>query len=428
MKWFLVAVGVLSCALVACGDDGAEETRTLGNARLVVADSDAKKVMVTDGDTILLQLDDVQMNDHAGFIAGEDGRVLFIDENAGALVVLKPLTDPPAVIERVTIPVPAVHLAVDSGFRYAVTSAYVDGDDASARITVVDLASYAVSTVTVASGEAGILVGSEPPVVYVRDGSEAGKINAHAVSDLLAGETAPAATVTIGAYPHGDVIAHREGMLFVASDAGLERVSFSGTSFGTVSSVPWDASGRTGGRAYFARLSAAGDQLFSYIRNDFYPEERPWTQWENDIYAYDIASGAATRIPVGGGLVYRCAVGEGVALYAHMSPAGDSALIVDAQPGSATRNRVVATIALPAMSEAAGENDSPWETPAFRITALTPDGKTGFVSAGADGQVHIIDVAKRNIKKTLTLPTALRFGGYLIAVQPSAELVDTVGR
>jgi hypothetical protein len=63
-----------------------------------------------------------------------------------------------------------------------------------------------------------------------------------------------------------------------------------------------------------------------------------------------------------------------------------------------------------------------------RRATISPDGRWGFISHGGDGRISVIDTSDRRVARTLTVPTPLEKGGYLVAVQPGMPLADTIGR
>ena len=63
-----------------------------------------------------------------------------------------------------------------------------------------------------------------------------------------------------------------------------------------------------------------------------------------------------------------------------------------------------------------------------RFVAVTPDGRYAFATHGGDGKISVIDTATLSVTKVLELPTALRGGGYITAVQPGAPIVDLIAR
>jgi DNA-binding beta-propeller fold protein YncE len=96
-------------------------------------------------------------------------------------------------------------------------------------------------------------------------------------------------------------------------------------------------------------------------------------------------------------------------------------------PSSPTFQQVVARIPLEKLTNGpvAGQPVTGKET---RSVGITPDGQWAFVSHGGDGRVSVIDTAAKRVARTLELPTPMKGGGYLAAVQLGARLVDPSAR
>jgi YVTN family beta-propeller protein len=62
-----------------------------------------------------------------------------------------------------------------------------------------------------------------------------------------------------------------------------------------------------------------------------------------------------------------------------------------------------------------------------RFVAVTPDGRYAFVTHGGDGKISVIDTARLSVTQ-VSVPTALRGGGYITAVEKGAEPIDLVAR
>ena len=127
------------------------------------------------------------------------------------------------------------------------------------------------------------------------------------------------------------------------------------------------------------------------------------------------------------GVVFRFALAGNLALFFAMTPAGDQAILVDADPASATFGQTLTTIPLASLSNGPQAGESPWEAES-RIAALTPDGATGFISHGGDGVISVIDTQAGVVSQQLAVPTSLAGGGYMIAVNEGVPFVDTVAR
>jgi YVTN family beta-propeller protein len=246
--------------------------------------------------------------------------------------------------------------------------------------------------------------------------------------DLWNGMVPAPTTTMIGGAPHGEVIAHSAGKLLVAADDGINAVTVDGPTLGTATVIPYDVDGRSGGRAFYARLSADGKYAYSYLRDSGPGFSWAWKDWVSDAYVIDITAGTAKRIEIGKGLVYRLADSPKYALFVQYHPEGDFAHIMDTDPASATFQTIVAKVPLDRMSKTPGPEESPWGSVAFRIAGMTPDGAYGFVTHGGDGIVSVIDLATRQVVHKINTPTKLNNGGYLLGVTPHGMPADTIGR
>lgn len=410
-------VGLMLTALCALGLSAAQEAGSDGH--LLVADPQAAVLYVYALPELaqVATFENVKLGEHAGFLPLPDGRVLFVDEGAGELVVLA-LQDEPEIIGRAPVGVPASHIAVDEGLTYAATGS----DEAGKTLTLVDLETFESTSVSVDGSDPGLALGGEPLTLYHRHPE--GRLEAYAVADLLAGRTEPAATVETDTGGHGEAISHRLNRVYIAADHGVEVLEASAEGLAGRSRLPYAASGREGGRAYFVRVTDS--HLYSYLRI-VESEDQPWQEWQNDLYVADLETEEVTRVPLAPGLVFRFGLSEPYALFFNVHPEGDFAYLVDVDSASETFHEVVAEIPLAPLTNAPQPDTSPWEAEARRAT-ITPDGRWGFVSHGGDGLVSVIDTEAREVVRTLTVPTPLSGGGYLLAVGPDTPFTDTVGR
>ena len=391
---------------------------------LVVADNAAQTLYVyaLADFSLVAEIPQVVINDHAGFLPLPDGRLLFVDAERNELVALQvDGGDGPAVVGRAPVPAEVSHIAVDpAGALAAVGSA-----DELRPLTLIDLGSYTTRSLDVEAGEVGLMLGGDPLSLFHRNDALM-QVEAYPLDRLVVGGSTPTGVVPTGAFGHGEAIGHANDRLYMATDDGIDVVQSEGGRLTYRTTLPWEASGRTGGRAYFVRLTGGGQHLVSYIA-DRGGEETPWETWTNDLYIADLESEEATRVELGPGLVYRFALSETYALFFNMHPDGDFAHLVDVAPSSPTFATVLAKIALDPLAKAPKAGESPWESES-RIAAIAPDGSVGFVSHGGDGIISVIDTEVRAVSDTIEVPSALSGGGYMIAVQPGMPFVDTVAR
>lgn len=396
-----------------------------GSGHLIVSDGAARTIYLYDLATRELtgQIDGATLNDHAGFLMLPDGRLLFADAATEELVAVQvDAPDGPEVVGRVPLPGVVSHIAVDPTASYAV----VGSDAPRAALTLVDLSSYTSRPVAVEAGEAGVMIGGDPVTLYHRNDALL-QVEAYPVDAVQRGSTTPTAVVPTGAFGHGEAIDHGRGRLYLATDDGLDVIALGPDGeLSFEATIPWDASGRTGGRGYFLRLAPDNRHLISYMA-DRGTEETPWGEWRNDAYLADLETNEATRVELGAGLVYRFALSDPYALFFSMHPDGDNAHLLDVDPASPTFGTVVAVIPLDPLANGPTAGESPWESES-RIAAITPDGATGFVSRGGEGQITVIDTAERTVSGTIEVPTPLTGGGYMTVVTPDMPFADTIGR
>lgn len=366
-------------------------------------------------------LDGVEMNTHAGFLPLPDGRLLLIDDAADELLAVRHEADTLEIVGRASLPADVTHVAVDPAATYAIVGAVSD----TAPLTLVDLGDFTTTSLDVEAGEAGVMLSGDPLTVLHRNDASL-QVEAYPLEAFLAGETSPASPVPTGAFGHGEVIDHERGRLYLATDDGFDVVSMDAGNLEYETTWPWEANGRAGGRAYFARLTPDGSHLISYIANRD-GEETAWGEWSNDLYIVDLETDTVTRSALAPGLVYRFALADTLALFFSMTPEGDEAILVDTDSASATFGETLTRVPLAPLSNGPQADESPWEAES-RIGALTPDGTTGFVSHGGDGVISVLDTQTGEIVDQLAVPSALAYGGYMIAVTDGMPLVDTVAR
>jgi len=434
-------------ALVACGGDDGTTSTPSGSAaaatstdetstatlvetdRLVVADYQASIVYVyaVPGYELIATFEGVRMEDHAGFLTLDDGRVLFVDRASSELVALDIAAATPEIVDRVGIPGRAIHLAVDPDLQHVAVSTSA-GDDNSGRdaISVFALADFApVAEVTVTTAEPGVILGRD--VILHRDGAERGRMESFSLASAREGNTTPASFVDVGAWGHGE--AFGAGHAYVATDEGLEKLHLHDDEVEHEGVIPWDVDGRSGGRAYYVRVvGSERPYLWSYLRAQ---ASDAWGDWTNDIYVVDLETGDAHRHPLGNGLAFRLAVSDSRVMYARMHPDGYVAHIVDADPHSDTFMQVLHQVALTTPTQAPSSDasmDAVWASPGRPIAALTPDGTVGFVSRGGDGIIDVIDVAAGSVTQEIQLPTSLDGGGYLAVARLGVPVADGNGR
>jgi hypothetical protein len=418
----------LGALAIGCGGGGGQGMIAVDGVRLVVADPDQDRVYVyaVPELQLLSTFDGLRVDTHAGFLPLDDGRVLFVNAlPPGELVALDPGGEQPRIAGRAPVELPVAHIAVDPGQTYAAAS---HGDGAGGGVfSLVRLSDFARRQVAMPTGEPGIVLAGDPLRLYHRNDNPP-QVEVYLWSEIWNG-TVPAPTVgMIGDAPHGEVIAHSANKLVVAADDGMNVLKLENGVPGAKTVVPYDVDGRQGGRAFYARLSADGRYAYSYLRSAGADGMAPWAEWQSDAYVLDIQTETARRIAIGKGLVYRLADSPRYALFVQYHPDGDFVHVMDTDAASPSFQTIMAKVPLDRMSKAPGADGSPWESSAFRIAGMAPNGRWGFVSHGGDGLISVIDLEMKTVVSKLTTPTKLNGGGYLIAIEPGIKNADTIGR
>ncbi len=425
----VLRVVALACAMVISGFGvgsavNAQTAGDLSEGVLVVADPAEATIAIfsAPGHELVAQFDGIVMNTHAGFLPLEDGRLLLVDSEANELVVFDLWgSDGPVIAGTAMVPAEVSHIAVDPDYSFAA----VGSSEAGASNSLVDLADFTTQSFDIEAGEVGLMLGSDPLTLFHRNDVSM-QIEALPVADLQGGGLEPVSAVATGAFGHGEGIVHSLNRIYAATDDGVDVVDFSGSELTYHGTLPWDDGEQSGGRGYFMRVGANHESVVSYIANRG-TEETPWGEWTNDVYVINTSTGEVVRTPLAPGLVYRFGLADNVALFFNMHPDGDFAHIVDVDPESPGFGSVIQSVPLEPMTKAVGADESPWEGES-RVAAISPDGATGYVTAGGDGYIAVIDIASGTVTGTIDTPTALSGGGYILAVSPGTEIWDTVGR
>lgn len=415
---------LLSVGVLAPGRAQEATPAATAPGHLVVADYAASVLYIYSLPDLQLtaELTGISVLEHSGFLMLPDGRLLFVDRVSNELVALQvDAPDGPEIVGRIAVPGSVSHIAADPAASYAI----VGSSDPNAPLTLVDLSSFTSRTITVTAGEAGVMLGGDPLALFHRN-DVLQQVESYPLDLLQTGSTTPTGIVDTGAFGHGEAIDHERGRIYVATDDGLDVVDIVEDGLAYHATLPWDASGRTGGRAYFVRVGADGDHLYSYMA-DRAAEESAWDTWSNDAYIADLETETIARVELGPGLVYRFALSDTIGLFFNIHPDGDNAILLDTDPTSPTFATVIARIPLDPLTGAAAVGESPWEAES-RIAAITPDGSLGFISHGGDGVISVIDTASQSISATIAVPTSLSGGGYMIAIGPEMSFADTVAR
>jgi hypothetical protein len=392
---------------------------------LIVADVGAAKLYVyrMPGWPLVQTFHDIRLGAHAGFLPLPDGRVLFANDQAPELVVLRVRHHTAWIEGRAPLPAPSIHLAASPDGRSAAVS--LEGE----RVTVVDLSTFGTRTFGIQTGEPGVLVGRS--TVYHRN-DDPPRLEAFDLVTLVDGShPAPEGTVAIGAYGHAEALDDTRDRIYAATDRGIEVVEVQDTTMALAETWPYAVADRPWGRAFYLRLAPHTPSLVSYISDR--PLDEPWGAWRNDLWTVDTDTGARHRAPLAPGYVFRFALSSRYAVFAPLHPDGDQAILVDTAHGSPTFGQVVVRIPLAPLSAGPSPDGLPWEGQNGRATAITPDGRWAFVSHDGDGLISVIHTGLRRVVHTLRTPTDLAGtftggGSYMVTVQEGMPVTDFVGR
>ena len=426
-----VAVLVLS---LACGTSGSDNgssgssnnlTPPRGEGRLVVADTSAEVVYVHDSPsfTKVGEFTGIKLSSHLGAIALPDGRAVFVDDKSSQVIVLQTLGERPEILQRIKGASPAIWGGVDPDFEYLVYSSPPDDSpEKVATATLVNLKDYKAHELKVpmgGSGELHVALGGKPLTLFA---STLNELHAYRVSDVVKGEPVALGFTEVNTGLHGAVITHDgKPRILVSTTASFDLVTYNGSELGAAKPLAWDVDGRAGGRNGRPRLSWDGNYVYGALAAAVPAEQ--WQSRQNDVHIVNLQNETVKRLPLAPGIVGRFQIARPYALFYNIHPDGDFAILFDTDPSSATFQQVVAGIPLQPLAGAPQAGVSAAGTEA-RGGAITPDGKYAFVSQGGESKVWVIDTESRTIVRDIAVPTPLRGGGYLLAVQKDVEPVD----
>jgi hypothetical protein len=434
--------------------------------RLVVADHIAGRLYVYDPYTgrLLARLDGRHLAEHAGFLHLAGGRVAFVDDLAGELVILDPFAlgdGGPLVSATTPVAVPAEHVAADpTGRHLAVTTGCGRSwEPWSDLLTVIDLAPErpgagrgpdtrprpcSVRVRTRVDEPGVVLLGTDDPLVILRHRMP-GALAVHRLRDLLdAGPSCPLAepydSLQLPGDGHGDAVDPIAERLFTATGTGVHRARRDGRTLTAEPPLSWNVAGRDGGRGYYLRLDPGERMLWSTVRVDTTGPQR-WPEWPNDAWWHHLDTGRTGRVELGPGLVFRLALAAGRAAFTRIHPDGDELILLDtgtrtlrapaASTGAATADgpSVAARLPLPPMTGAPRRGGTPWDGVQRRAVAASPAGDLVAVTRGGHGEIHLVDAPGGVLRHTIHTPTPLDEGGHLalISTGDGAE-ADAVGR
>ncbi|MET0388211.1 MAG: hypothetical protein ABW321_19720, partial [Polyangiales bacterium] len=385
---------------------------------LLVADVDTDQIHTYHLPDLTLTgtLDGVHLDGHGGSLALADGRVLFADGKASEIIALS-IDDAghPHITQRVAADLGegAAWAAADRDFSHFVV---VSSKPETRQVAnVVDLATFenVAFEVRDVAEEGHPFLADDWLVLGV-----GGQVRAYPLDEVLAGQLPdPASILPLTGGSHGPVIAHDLKRGYISTTAGFDGFDFgSGELLPRETIIPWNVGERVGGQNYRPRLAWDGVFIYGAVSANTSDAPEAWADAVVDVHVSDLLNNSARRVPLATGIVSKFQLSRTHALFANVSGAGDFAYLFDVARGSPTYQQVVAQIPLTPLSDGpvVGEPTAGKQT---RGSAITPDGRWGFVSHGGDGLISVIDVQAQKVTSELETPSALLGGGYLVAVQ-----------
>lgn len=422
------------------GTDGAVEPELGIDGYLLVAEladgSEAIHAYSLPDLTHTGSLPGILLGNHVGAIALEDGRVITTNDRGGEVIAIRIRDDgTPEIAERATVDLGgrAMWGCGDADLEYLAISSGRAGNGPQNAI-IVNLGDFSVTEFDVPMNvidgnteELHPFLAGEPLHLFAGVG---GEIHAWPLADVLAGTAAdPVLSMTVETGSHGPVVSHTHGRLYFAARAGT---GFDGVDFGAdpivrAQMIPWDVDELATGRNGRPRLSWDGRYIYGAVQRSTPTGAENWALRAVDFHAADLTNQTASRRALTTGIVPKFQLSEKYAFFANITADGDFAILVDVEAGSTTFQNVVARIPLEALENGpiVGQATTGREA---RGSAITPDGKWGFVSHGGEGKISVIDTEERSVAGTIETPTSLAGGGYMIAIQPGRAPVDTCTR
>jgi hypothetical protein len=431
LGWLMLG-GLLAPAAHAAG--AIEPEAPDGQGFLLVADTVERRLYVyrVPDMTLTGAIDNVLLGGHLGTLVLPDGRILLSDDATKEILALRINADGvPAVVNRtaVTLGQRAVWGSTDPKFRYFAVASEIENSEEQI-INLVDLQTFENTPVPVemhAAEEAHPYLGERPLTLFVGLG---GVMQSYRVADLIRPDPpAPASETVIDLGAHGLVISPKTSRLGISTRAGFNVVDTDCAEFGSpvcpTVNIPWDIDGRAGGQNFRPRLAYDGVTALGAVAGPVATPEQ-WADTPQDIHVLNLKTLGAHRFRLGNGIVPRFALSQAFAVFVTVHPYSDELHLLDVRPKSKTYLKRIGTVDLEPLSNGpiAGQPTTGREA---RFVAVTPDGRYAFATHGGDGKISVIDTATLVITQVV-VPTALRGGGYITAVQPDAPVVDLLAR
>lgn len=275
--------------------------------------------------------------------------------------------------------------------------------------------------------------GGRPRTLFLATG---GQVQAFRVADVLNGlPNTPTSTIGIGAGSHGQFISPATNTLGITTAAGLDVIACGPfcSSLRSRATVSWDANGLTGGQGFRPRLAFDGGHVLNSI--GLYPDDpAAWPDARQELHVTNLRRKRARRIFVGNGTSQRGFAEAPTSsrylayllVHPNPDPRGDELKLIDVRPKSRNYLDIAGTAKLEQMTNGPVAGMS-MEGKEQRFAALTPDGRYAFATHGGDGKVSMVNTRTRSVTQ-FSVPTALRGGGYVTALELGFKPVDLMGR
>jgi YVTN family beta-propeller protein len=415
--------------------EAAPEASPGGRGFLLVADTAEQHLYVyrVPGMRLTGEVHGVLLGVHCGTLTLPDGRILLSDTANQAILALRIDEDGKPVVVNSTkaqLGQQAVWASADPTFRYFAVASAIE-NSAEQVINLIDLQTFKNTQVLVdmhADEEPHPYLGARPLTLFVGLG---GVLQSYKVADLIRqGSSTPTSETEIDLGAHGLVIAPKTSRLGISTRAGFNVVDTNCAALGSgecfTLNIPWDLDGRAGGQNFRPRLAYDGVTALGAIAGPVAAPEQ-WADTPQDIHVLNLRTLEAHRFRLGNGIVPRFALSKTFAVFVTVHPYGDALHLLDVRPQSQTYLKRTGIVDLAPLSDGPVAGQPPTGREA-RFVAVTPDGRYAFATHGGDGKISVIDIATLSVTKVVQLPTALRGGGYITAVQPSAPIVDLIAR
>lgn len=431
----LAAAGAALSARVL-GQSGTPAAPPAGSSSpvLFVADATAARIgvySIPDLD-LLGDVEGIGFGTHAGTFQLPDGRLIFADTTNGEIVSLRVGEDgAPEISDQVAASVKGgvAWMAASPDFSTIAVGSLLE-DSPTQTLNLLDVASFSNTELTFEMAEPeeihAWLLG-DPLHLHVAVG---GRIDSYDLAALLGGEMTPLAEVPVELGSHGGAtdVANERIFYTTAPGTGFEVLNVASGAAEYVTQIPWDVDGYAGGRNARPRVLADGRHIVGLLIPGL-DDPTTWADAEATLHVTDMQELTARRLPIATGtFAYRYGASDGVMLWAGYDADGGHAYVIDGDSASETFGTVLSTfdIPLPSNAAAAGEEI---EDPSTYATAITPDGRYGFIAVSGDSLLKVYDLTDGSEVAEATLPMPLAgYDGYIAVIEPGNEPIDLWAR